>query len=318
VFFQLSGPTTYSWIGLAQGSKMTGANYFIMYTDSSGKNVTISPRAASGMVMPTYNSATQFALLAGSGVSNGVMTANVKCSNCQSWSGGKMDFSSSSTSWVYAALQGSPLNSDSQTAPISIHSDTQALTFDSSAQGGNDVNPFFNVADTVVVTSACSATGTTSSVSITNISAIHTTISTSTTKSLNQPLATVSQTAVFLSATGTSFAREKRSSIDYTAEYLVKRATSPGCSSAIVPDPATSNTQEEKMMTILAIHSFVATAVFCLAFPIGGIMIRLMSFRGLLWLHGIWQSVSYLFFIIASGLGIYMANAYVSNLPSMY
>jgi hypothetical protein len=79
IFIQMTAPTTYSWIGLAQGSQMANANFFIVYTSSNGQNVTLSPRSSSGEVMPTYNSAAQVSLLEGSGVSNGIMTANFRC-----------------------------------------------------------------------------------------------------------------------------------------------------------------------------------------------------------------------------------------------
>jgi hypothetical protein len=58
---------------------MAGSNMFVVYTSSGGNNVTLSPRTASGEVQPNFNNAAQVTLLEGSGVSNGVMTANVKC-----------------------------------------------------------------------------------------------------------------------------------------------------------------------------------------------------------------------------------------------
>ena len=77
---QISGPTSYSWLGLGQGSSMSGANFFIIYASSGGTNVTLSPRsAAGGHNMPTYNSGAQVTLLEGSGIKDGVMTANIKC-----------------------------------------------------------------------------------------------------------------------------------------------------------------------------------------------------------------------------------------------
>jgi len=139
-----------------------------------------------------------------------------------------MDFASNSTDWIYGALQGQPLDTDSQTTPFNIHSATGDVTFDSSALGGSNASPFGSI-----------------------------------------PL-------------------------------------NAGSASA------TSKQQKSQKM-VLALHCIFALVVFCITFPIGGIMIRLMSFRGLLWLHGIWQSVSYIFFIISAGLGICMANFYVSN-----
>lgn len=79
IYIQISGTTTYSWVGVGQGLQMAGSQIFIIYTDSTLKNVTLSPRLGTGHSMPNYNSAAKVELLAGSGVSNGVMTANIKC-----------------------------------------------------------------------------------------------------------------------------------------------------------------------------------------------------------------------------------------------
>lgn len=58
---------------------MANSNIFVVYTSASGNNVTLSPRQTSSYAPPTPNSNAQVTLLEGSGVSNGVMTANVKC-----------------------------------------------------------------------------------------------------------------------------------------------------------------------------------------------------------------------------------------------
>lgn len=58
---------------------MANSNMFIVYTSSSGSNVTLSPRTTSSHNAPSSNANAQVTLLEGSGVSNGVMTANVKC-----------------------------------------------------------------------------------------------------------------------------------------------------------------------------------------------------------------------------------------------
>ena len=57
---------------------MKGANIFMIYSDENG-NVTLSPRLGEGNFMPNYNSAAQVSLLGGSGITNGTMTANVRC-----------------------------------------------------------------------------------------------------------------------------------------------------------------------------------------------------------------------------------------------
>ncbi len=79
LYFQIQGPSTEQWIGLGQGNQMAGANIFMVYADADGKNVTVSPRKGVGNVKPQYPSGTQITLLAGSGIANGTMTANVRC-----------------------------------------------------------------------------------------------------------------------------------------------------------------------------------------------------------------------------------------------
>jgi hypothetical protein len=78
IFFQLSAPSTYEWVALGLGTRMSGSNIFVVYTSGDG-NVTLSPRLASGYSQPSYNGDAQVTLLEGSGVSDGKMIANVKC-----------------------------------------------------------------------------------------------------------------------------------------------------------------------------------------------------------------------------------------------
>ncbi|CRK44028.1 hypothetical protein BN1723_019364, partial [Verticillium longisporum] len=143
LYFQISAPDSYAWIGLGTGTRMSNSNMFLMYQDGSG-NVTISPRRASGQVMPqvTTNGA-QLELLAGSGVSNGVMTANVRCSNCASWSGGSMPLGSSSSNWIAAWRRGSAISSTNLNAPISQHDSETSFGLDlTQATVAEDTNPF--------------------------------------------------------------------------------------------------------------------------------------------------------------------------------
>lgn len=125
---------------------MANSNMFVVYTSSSGSNVTISPRTTSSHSPPDANPNTRLQLLEGSGVSNGVMTANVKCSNCNSWSGGTMDFTASKGNWIYAyKSSGGPLNSDDVSAQITRHSSEAVFSWDfANAKGGASVNPLIN------------------------------------------------------------------------------------------------------------------------------------------------------------------------------
>ncbi len=81
IYFQLSAPTSYQWVGLGIGEQMAGATIFVMYADGQG-NVTISARDGNqGHVEPVQDPTLQsgVTLLAGSGIVDGNMVANVYC-----------------------------------------------------------------------------------------------------------------------------------------------------------------------------------------------------------------------------------------------
>ena len=82
VYFQIQGPASKQWIALGQGGRMAGANIFVIYADSNGSNVTLSPSPGQGHVQPRYDQGIQAFLLEGSGIANGKMTANVRCMSC--------------------------------------------------------------------------------------------------------------------------------------------------------------------------------------------------------------------------------------------
>ncbi|RMZ69855.1 integral membrane [Pyrenophora seminiperda CCB06] len=156
IFFQITGPSNYEWIALGQGSGMSQANMFLVYTSANGNNVTLSPRTTTGHNPPSFNSNSRVELLEGSGISNGVMTANIKCSNCNSWNGNTMDFSSANGNWVYAFHDSAgPKNSDDTDVQISQHSTDATFTWDfASAKGGSDANPFLTAAATTPTTTS--------------------------------------------------------------------------------------------------------------------------------------------------------------------
>jgi hypothetical protein len=79
LFFQISAPTSMAWVGLGQGSGMSGSNIFVIYADAAGTNVTLSPRLGTGEQEPMSDNTAIVSLLGGSMVSNGMMVANVKC-----------------------------------------------------------------------------------------------------------------------------------------------------------------------------------------------------------------------------------------------
>ncbi|KAK5174806.1 uncharacterized protein LTR77_001889 [Saxophila tyrrhenica] len=142
IFFQISGPTSYSWIGLGQGSQMAGSNIFVVYTDGKD-NVTLSPRRGTGHVEPEHDRSANVTLLEGSGISNGRMVANVLCTNCVKWQGGSTDFSGNSGDWIYASRPGDALDSTSVSEELEQHEANGSFTWDYvKAQGGSSGNPF--------------------------------------------------------------------------------------------------------------------------------------------------------------------------------
>ena len=121
---------------------MAGANIFVIYSDGNG-NVTLSPRHGEGEFEPEHDNTANVTLLEGSGIHKGKMVANVLCSNCHRWNGGSTDFSSSAGDWIHASRPGDPLDSADVDEEIEQHDDHGAFTWAyTSAQGGQDVNPF--------------------------------------------------------------------------------------------------------------------------------------------------------------------------------
>ncbi|PNY26704.1 Uncharacterized protein TCAP_03368 [Tolypocladium capitatum] len=136
VYFQLKAPTTYEWVGLGIGTQMRGADMFVMYA-SGNNNVTLSTRRGVGHVMPLHVQRNDVELLEGSGISDGQMTANVRCGACTELN------LAGPTGWLAAWLQGSPLNSESTSATISVHEAYNLFSVDlAKASIGSDANPF--------------------------------------------------------------------------------------------------------------------------------------------------------------------------------
>ncbi|KAK1780544.1 hypothetical protein QBC45DRAFT_104020 [Copromyces sp. CBS 386.78] len=150
IYFQIQAPSTYSWVALGTGDQMKGSSMFVMYQDGSG-NLTLSPRLGTGHSAPkedTSSSAAKLGLLAGSGVVNGVMTANVVCPNCESWNGGSLSLTDTASEWIAAWKSGSSLATASKSASITQHDDHDQFQLDlTQATVSSDTNPFLE-ADT--------------------------------------------------------------------------------------------------------------------------------------------------------------------------
>lgn len=144
----MQAPTSYAWAALGQGTAMAGSRILVMYTDGTG-NVTVSPRTGTGHTQPKQDTTTTITLLEGSGVdtSTGLMVANVRCANCQSWSGGSgtMDLAGTSTNWIAAWKSGAALDSTDQAAALTQHDTTATAQFTldlAKATITDNANPF--------------------------------------------------------------------------------------------------------------------------------------------------------------------------------
>ncbi|KAL3425725.1 integral membrane protein [Phlyctema vagabunda] len=147
IYFQITGPSSMSWIALGQGTSMTGANIFVVYPNAAGTNLTVSHRLGVGEQEPTTSIGrvfeTNVTLLEGSGISNGLMTANIRCSNCSLWAGGSMSYTDTSSAWIWSYLVGPPIASDRVDARLQQHSQFGTTSFNlPAATGGNGSNPF--------------------------------------------------------------------------------------------------------------------------------------------------------------------------------
>lgn len=58
---------------------MQNSLIFIIYPDSTGRNVTVSPRYGQGHFEPPVAPDVNIQILDGTGVSGGIMTANFRC-----------------------------------------------------------------------------------------------------------------------------------------------------------------------------------------------------------------------------------------------
>ncbi|KAL9098571.1 MAG: hypothetical protein Q9163_005797 [Psora crenata] len=220
---------------------MAGANIFVIYASASGTNVTLSPRLGRGQVEPLFDAAAQVSLLEGSGIADGKMTANVRCAQCNQWDGGRMDFTSSTTRWIWAVKDGAPLRDDSQSADIHRHDDNDEFTLDlTRARGGNSLNPFVAVVATPSDTVTSAAPGT-------------------------------------------------------TGGYIPTASGSEGGGSSRTIHRAT------------VAHGTIMSLAFVIIYPLGAIMIRLLSFKSLVSVHASIQLFAYIMVLAGMGLGIYIA-----------
>lgn len=119
----------------------------MMYKDSTGTNITLSPRFGHDHFEPTYTHNVAVTLQPGSGVANDKMTAFVLCTNCRTWNGGSLDISSTTQKFIFASGPDGDIKSNSGSAAIRMHSSHGSFTMDMTKAVGVGAVPFLLTTD---------------------------------------------------------------------------------------------------------------------------------------------------------------------------
>ena len=101
---------------------------------------------------------------------------------------------------------------------------------------------------------------------------------------------------------------------DFTFDFLLARSGQ-SLNPFIGSDQSFNNTDTSLLTdsgasssTVLLIaHGVMASAAFVILFPFGAIIIRLLHFQRLIWMHAAIQIFSYLVFAAGAGIGIWLA-----------
>jgi hypothetical protein len=128
--------------------KMDDTLMFMAYSDSTGKNITLSPRLSYGHTEPSYTKNISVSVLPGSGIANGNMTVNAMCSGCRQWKGGSIDPTNTAAKFIFATGPGGSINSNSGSANIKRHASYGAFTMDLTKAFGAAGVPVSFTADT--------------------------------------------------------------------------------------------------------------------------------------------------------------------------
>jgi hypothetical protein len=142
LWFRLSAPTEYDWVGVGIGAKMKGALTFVTYPTKNGTSIMLSPRLSTGNTEPTYNSkidaykvdldnASENYINA---ANDGVMQIAFVCRNCTNWSNPPLDLSDTQAPFMFAVGPVSAQTGmrwfNSPAAPLRSHSMWVQFTMD--------------------------------------------------------------------------------------------------------------------------------------------------------------------------------------------
>ena len=63
----------------------------------------------------------------------------------------------------------------------------------------------------------------------------------------------------------------------------------------------------KKVRRVKIAHGTIMGLAFVIVYPLGAILIRLLSFSGLIWVHAVTQGFAYILALTGLGLGVYIA-----------
>lgn len=293
VFFQITAPTSYSWAALGPGHSISEADALVVSITADGKDVTLSPRlGANGEVEEEEDE--QWVLLEGSGVSEGMMTANVRCSGCSTPKGGSVDVTASSGRWAYAVGTGAPLRDTNDKGFMRIQqrslSHSNSFEWDLiAARGGSEVHPFAAREQMHKRAAAPDTTSTTTS----------TTATSSTTSATGPVSCTPDASSADGPPDGPPWEHHGPNKRDVACPYGSSPVNGTLAANEFAFDPSAFN-------RVRAIHGTLAGLAFVGLFPIGGILIRLGSFTNLVWIHAGLQLLAYAIYVVAFAMGIWL------------
>jgi hypothetical protein len=101
------------------------------------------------------------------------------------------------------------------------------------------------------------------------------------------------------------------SSNPFTTAVASTTSSSSSSSSSSSDSNSDSTTDDggepSKLDMVIMAHAVLAPITFVLFFPIGAMIIRLLSFKGVVWLHAGWMVTTYIIVLGAMGMGVWIA-----------
>jgi hypothetical protein len=125
-------PSAVTWGAIGLGSQtMNGALVLMMYADSTGENVTMSPRLSYDTTEPVYAPNIDIETLPGTGLINDTTYIfNGRCGNCRTWDIGSIDVRSEQQHMIYATGEIGWLRTDDVQYSLRRHSSYGDFTMD--------------------------------------------------------------------------------------------------------------------------------------------------------------------------------------------